>query len=245
MYSKEDIDLIKEKIKSANKVVFFGGAGVSTASGLKDFRSKDGLYSLKSKYDKSYEEMLSIDYFYLHTETFYKFYKEFFLNNDAKPNKAHYALSEFEKLTNKLTIITQNIDSLHQEAGSKNVIELHGACTRNYCVKCHKKFEVDFIKKSKGIPFCTCGGIIRPDIVFYQEPLDYDVLYNAIKAIEEADVIIIGGTSLKVYPAGGLIKNLDKKLSIIINKDETDFDNQVDYVFKEDIGEILSKILDI
>lgn len=241
--NEKQINDIKNIIKSSDKIVFFGGAGVSTASGLKDFRGKDGLYLLKSKYNKSYEEMLSINYFEEYPETFYKFYKEFFLQkNDIEPNKAHYVLAEFEKKHN-LKIITQNVDGLHQKAESKNVIELHGSIEKNYCVKCHKNYSIDYVKQSIGVPYCTCGGIIRPGIVFYGEMLDVNNEINAEKAVNEADVLIVGGTSLKVYPAAGFVRLFHGKCLIIINNDYTDYDYFANYVFHEDIGNVLEKIL--
>jgi NAD-dependent deacetylase len=233
---------LNQIIKKSKNVVFFGGAGVSTASGIKDFRSKDGLYHVKSVYGEPYEVMLSRSYYYAHTDKFYDFYKNIMINKEAKPNLAHITLSNFEKQHN-LTIITQNIDGLHQEAGSKNVIELHGSVKRNYCEKCHKFYSLDDILSLGDIPKCSCGGIIKPDVVLYEEPLDENSIYSAIKAISNADVLIVGGTSLAVYPAASYIQYFNGDTLVIINKEPTPADSSATYVFHEDIGSVLNKIL--
>lgn len=244
--NEEKIQYLNQVIKNAKKIVFFGGAGVSTASGISDFRSEKGLYNIKSKYGVSYEEMLSHDYFFSHTLTFYKFYKEVMINLDAKPNLAHYALAKFEKENpNKLTIITQNIDNLHQEAGSKNVLELHGSEFRNNCIKCGEFYDINYILDSSGLPKCKkCGGLVKPDVVLYQEQLDENVLDNAIKACKEADVMIVGGTSLMVYPAAYLIQYFYGKALIMINRQVTPYDSYANYVFHDDITKVLPLILE-
>ena len=232
-------------LKKANHICFFGGAGVSTNSGLLDFRSKEGLYNLESKYGRSYEEMLSIDYFHEDTSTFYKFYREFMIKPNVRANKAHIALKKFNDEYNNVSIVTQNIDGLHQDAGSTNVIEIHGSIFRNYCPRCFKHYDIDKITHSIGVPLCSCGGIIRPDVVLYGEPLESDVWYDAANAFARADVLIIGGTSLNVYPAVDLIRYYRGKCLIIINKEKTPYDHLAQFVFHEDIGEVLEKILKI
>ena len=217
------MDLEQEKLQHlidvSNNIVFFGGAGVSTESGIKDFRSKDGLYNLYSKYGHPYEEMLSHTYFMENTDTFYKFYREFMINTEAKPNAAHLYLAKLEKRKH-LTVITQNIDGLHQLAGSKNVLELHGSIHRNTCMKCGEKYNLEDILKMDNTPRCAhCGGLIKPDVVLYEEGLDQDVLYAAVDAISKADLIIVAGTSLKVYPAAGLIRYFNGKYIVVINKE--------------------------
>lgn len=241
----EKVSELNKIIKNAKKVVFFGGAGVSTASGISDFRSEKGLYNIKSKYGTSYEEMLSHEYFFNHPLIFYKFYKEAMINKSAKPNLAHIALSKFEKdYPDKLTIITQNIDNLHQLAGSKNVLELHGSVYRNNCLKCGEFYDVDFILNSKNLPICPkCGGLVKPDVVLYQEQLNEEILDAAIKACTEADVMIVGGTSLMVYPAAYLIQYFYGKTLIMINKQVTQYDSFANYVFHDDITKVLPLLL--
>ena len=237
-------DELNHIIKRATNICFFGGAGVSTNSGLLDFRSKDGLYNIKSKYGCSYEEMLSIDYFLKRPITFYKFYKEFMIKEGIKPNKAHYALTKFDKVYNNVSIVTQNIDGLHQAAGNKNVFELHGSVLRNYCVKCHAFYDEKFILESKEVPTCTeCGGSVKPDVVLYEEGLDDDVIRGTIKAISQADTLIIGGTSLVVYPAAGLINYFRGKNLVLINKSTTSADSKANLVIHDSIGKILSEVV--
>lgn len=236
---------LNQILKKANHICFFGGAGVSTNSGLLDFRSKEGLYNLESKYGRSYEEMLSIDYFHENTSTFYKFYREFMIKPNVRANKAHIALKKFNDEYNNVSIVTQNIDGLHQDAGSTNVIEIHGSIFRNYCPRCFKHYDIDKITHSIGVPLCSCGGIIRPDVVLYGEPLESDVWYDAANAFARADVLIIGGTSLNVYPAVDLIRYYRGKCLIIINKEKTQYDHLAQFVFNEDIGEVLEKILKV
>lgn len=240
----DQIEEIRNKIKKAKNIVFFGGAGVSTESGIRDFRSKDGLYNIYSKYGVPYEVMLSHTYFVEHTSTFYDFYKSTMVSLGAKPNASHFALKEFEEKHHNLTIITQNIDALHSMCGSKNVIELHGSISRNFCMECHEAYNIDEVMKQKGVPHCLkCGGIIKPDVVLYEEPLDEKNLYNAYIACHDADVMIVGGTSLNVYPAANYVKNFTGETLIIINNDKTPFDEKADYVLYGNICEILPKIL--
>ena len=237
-----DIERLQHLINVSNRIVFFGGAGVSTESGIKDFRSKDGLYHLHSKYGRPYEEMLSHTYFMNHTDTFYEFYKEFMINKSAKPNAAHKYLAELEKKKN-LTVITQNIDGLHQLAGSKNVLEPHGSIHRNYCMDCHEFYDLSYIENSIGVPRCKhCGGIIKPDVVLYEEQLDMEVLDNSIRALANADLLIVAGTSLSVYPASGLIRYYKGENIVVINKDKLDihFGNVLE--INRPVGEVFSQL---
>lgn len=227
---------LKKIILKSNNIVFFGGAGVSTESGIPDFRSVDGLYSTKYKYPP--EIMISHSFFLSNTEEFYDFYinKMIFLN--AKPNNAHKKLAELEEEGKLKAVITQNIDGLHQKAGSKNVLELHGSVHRNYCVKCRKFHDVHFIVNSKGVPKCQCGGLVKPDVVLYEESLDSDIMERSVKYIENADVLIIGGTSLVVYPAAGLINYFKGSKLILINKTSTPMDKNADLVINDSIGKV-------
>ena len=234
------IERLRHLIESSKNIVFFGGAGVSTESGIKDFRSKEGLYNLHSKYGRPYEEMLSHTYFMENTDTFYKFYREFMINLDAKPNAAHKYLAELEK-RKRLTIITQNIDGLHQEAGSKNVLELHGSIHRNYCMRCHRLFSLNDILKMDNVPICpTCGGLIKPDVVLYEEPLDQDVLEASINALNNADLLIVAGTSLRVYPASGLIRYYRGNNIVVINKEHLYIDEGNVLEINQPVGEVFS-----
>lgn len=234
------IEELQVLINSANHIVFFGGAGVSTESGIPDFRSKDGLYKLKSKYGRPYEEMLSHDYFYEDTKTFYKFYKEFMIT-DAKPNKAHDFLAKLEKKKD-VTIITQNIDGLHQVAGSTKVIELHGSIHRNYCTKCGRFYSLKEMLSLGEIPICPyCKGIIKPDVTLYQEMLSEEAIEKAINALRKADLLIVAGTSLKVYPANGLINYYRGNRIVVINKEPLYLSN-VTLEINEPVGETFSKI---
>ena len=239
---EKNIEILQELIKNSQNIVFFGGAGVSTESGIKDFRSKDGLYRLQSKYGVRYEDMLSSTYFYTHTDTFYNFYHEFMINLDAKPNAAHKFLAELEKSKN-LTVITQNIDGLHQMAGSKNVLELHGSIHRNYCLKCHQFYSLEDILKLDKTPRCPkCGGLIKPDVVLYEEQLDQDVLRNSVEAIARADLLIVAGTSLRVYPASGLIQYFRGKHLVVINKEALYLSNMVSLEINRPVGEVFQKL---
>lgn len=231
---------LKEIISKSNNIVFFGGAGVSTESGIPDFRSVDGLYSTKYKYPP--ETMISYSFFRSNTEEFYDFYINKMIFLEAKPNPAHKKLAQLEKEGKLKAVITQNIDGLHHLAGSKNVLELHGSVHRNYCMKCGKFHDVNFIVKSKGIPKCQCGGIVKPDVVLYEESLDNDVMEKSVKFIEEADVLIIGGTSLVVYPAAGLINYFKGSKLVLINKTATPMDRKADLVIYDSIGKVFESI---
>ena len=227
-------------IDESNSIVFFGGAGVSTESGIPDFRSPDGLYN--QKYDVPPEELLSHGYFFSHTEKFYEFYREKMICLDAKPNKAHIKLAELEKAGKLKAVITQNIDGLHTAAGSKKVYELHGSVHRNYCLDCGKSFSAEDILASKGVPHCSCGGLIKPDVVLYGENLDDATVTGALSAIENCDTLIIGGTSLTVYPAAGFVRYFKGKNLVLINMSSTPFDSEADMVIHDKVGEVLDKI---
>ncbi len=232
-----------EIINNSSNIVFFGGAGVSTESGIPDFRSVDGLYN--QQYDYPPEEILSHTFFMENTSEFYRFYRNKMLCLDAKPNTAHIKLAELEKIGKLKAVVTQNIDGLHQQAGSKNVFELHGSVHRNYCQCCAREFDAQFILKSEDIPKCTCGGIIKPDVVLYEEQLDDVTVTEAVRAISEAETLIIGGTSLSVYPASGLIRYFRGKNLVIINMSPTQHDKNADLLIDAKIGEVFSKIGDI
>jgi len=232
---------LKKIIDASDNIVFFGGAGVSTESGIPDFRSFDGLYNEKYKYPP--ETMLSRSFFMQQTEEFFKFYREKMLHPTARPNKAHIALAELEANGKLKAIITQNVDGLHTEAGSKNVIELHGSALRNLCMKCKECYPVEKIINSDGVPLCHCGGIIKPDVVLYEESLDPYVMVSAADAIYEADVLIVGGTSLNVYPAAGMITGYRGKKLVLINKSETSYDHRAKLIIRESIGETLESAL--
>lgn len=233
-----DIQKLKELIEQSDNIVFFGGAGVSTESGIPDFRSTGGLYHQEYKY--SPETILSHTFFGQNTEEFYRFYKNKMLVLDVMPNKAHQALAELEKAGKLKAVITQNIDGLHQKAGSCKVLELHGSVHRNYCMRCHKFYEAEYILNSPGIPECSCGGVIKPDVVLYEEGLNDDIISESIDYIRKADMLIIGGTSLVVYPAAGLINYYNGKKLVLINKSPTPMDNKADFIAAGSIGQILS-----
>ncbi len=230
----------KQWISEGKNIVFFGGAGVSTESGIPDFRSVDGLYN--QKYDYPPEQILSHSFYVSKTDEFYRFYKDKMLLLDAKPNKCHYALAKLEEEGKLRAVVTQNIDGLHQAAGSKAVYELHGSVHRNYCTKCHKFFDAQYMKNSKDLtPKCDeCGGTIKPDVVLYEEGLDDATMAGAIFHISSADVLIIGGTSLAVYPAAGLINYYDGDKLILINKSKTPMDSRANLVIHESLGEVFS-----
>ncbi len=235
-------DELNSLIAKARNVVFFGGAGVSVPSGIPDFRSDNGLYKQKFRYPA--EVMLSHDFFYRHTGEFFDFYRNCMLYPDAKPNAAHLKLAELEKAGKLTAVITQNIDGLHQAAGSRNVFELHGSVLRNHCVSCGKFYPLSYITGSEGIPRCeNCGGLIKPDVVLYGESLDEQVLTGAVTAIYNCDLLIVGGTSLSVYPAAGLIRYLDRKAKLcIVNLSATGADNEADLVIQEGIDSVFSQI---
>ena len=236
----EKIQILKNLIEKSNNIVFFGGAGVSTESGIPDFRSKDGLYNQKYKFPP--EEILSHTFFMNNTEEFYKFYKDKMNSLKYEPNITHLKLAELEKKGKLKAVITQNIDGLHQKAGSKIVYELHGSVLRNYCMKCNKFYDGEFVFKSEGIPKCECNGIIKPDVVLYEEGLDNNILTNSIRAIGEADLMIVAGTSLTVYPASGLINYFRGKNLVLINRDSTPFDNMANLVINESLGKVFGEI---
>ena len=234
-----EIETLKTWIEASDNIVFFGGAGASTESGIPDFRSTDGLYHQKFEYPP--ETILSHTFFYQHTEYFYRFYREKMLPLEAEPNAAHRALAALERAGKLRAIVTQNIDGLHQKAGSKNVYELHGSIWRNYCTKCGKSYSAEFIRDSGGVPHCACGGLIKPDVVLYEEGLDEKTIKGAVRAIAEADVLIVGGTSLTVYPAAGLIRYYGGNRLVLINRDETPYDGYANLIFREPIGQVLRK----
>ena len=236
----DKIEKLQSLIDNAKKIIFFGGAGVSTESGIPDFRSVDGLYN--QKYDYPPEYILSHTFFNSHTEYFYKFYKDKMLPLDAKPNITHIVLSELEKKGKDITIVTQNIDGLHQLAGSKKVDELHGSIHRNHCLKCGKFYDAKYIRNSSGIPYCECGGIIKPDVVLYEEALDDNTVSHAINSIHDADLLIIAGTSLNVYPAASFIDFYKGNDIVLINKTATQKDLIATLVFYEALGDVMGKI---
>ena len=236
----EHAALLQQLIDQSRHIVFFGGAGVSPESGIPDFRSVDGLYH--QKYDYPPETMLSHDFFVRHPEEFFRFYRDKMLPLEAQPNEAHLKLAELEQAGKLLAIITQNIDGLHQKAGSKKVYELHGSVNRNYCTLCGKFYDAEFMRSTQGIPRCSCGGIIKPDVVLYGESLDSKVMAGAAQAIDQADLLIVGGTSLVVYPADGFVANYRGGKLVLINRDPTPYDNRADYLFRDSIGELFSQI---
>ena len=236
----EKIEKFKTLVNESNNIVFFGGAGVSTESGIPDFRSKDGLYNQKYKYPP--EEILSHTFFINHTEEFFKFYKEKMNSLKYEPNVTHIKLAELEKEGKLKAVVTQNIDGLHQKAGSKNVYELHGSVLRNYCMKCHKFYDAEYVFNSSGVPKCSCGGIIKPDVVLYEESLNEETLEKSVYAIANADLLIVAGTSLTVYPASGLINYFRGKNLVLINRDTTPFDNRADLVINESLGKVFDEI---
>ncbi len=237
------IEKFAEMITESENIVFFGGAGVSTESGMKDYRSEDGLYNTVKQYKVSPETILSHSFFYANPEIFYDFYYNYFIDTAAEPNRAHYALAELEKMGKLKAIVTQNIDGLHQRAGSTNVIELHGTVLRHYCPKCNTLVSNDFVKAYGGkVPRCEkCNSVIKPDVVLYEEPLNQRVIESAVESIANADMLIIGGTSLAVYPAANFIRYFKGNKIVLINHDETQYDSMANLVFRDSIGEVLSE----
>ena len=232
---------LRRMVDESSRIVFFGGAGVSTESGIPDFRSVDGLYH--QKYDYPPETILSHTFFMKKPEAFFRFYRDKLLPLDARPNKAHLKLPEWEKAGKLLAVVTQNIDGLHQAAGSKAVFELHGSVHRNYCMKCGRFFPPEYIRDSQDpVPVCPCGGRIKPDVVLYEEGLDNDVIVGAVNAISQADLLIIAGTSLTVYPAAGLVRYFNGKHLVLINRDTTPMDDRCDLVIHDKVGEVLSAL---
>lgn len=236
---------LREIVQKSSNIVFFGGAGVSTESNIPDFRSENGLYVSSKKVRYSPETILSHSFFEKHTEEFYDFYRNKMIYKDAVPNAAHYALAELEKRGKLKAVITQNIDGLHQLSGSKMVLELHGSIHRNYCRDCGKSFDLEYIVESKSlVPRCdSCSGTVRPDVVLYEEALDMDVINAAVKYISEADVLIVGGTSLLVYPAASLVNYYKGGKLILINKSSTPFDSRADIVINDSVGKVLKSVL--
>ncbi|MGL5353743.1 MAG: NAD-dependent protein deacylase [Clostridium sp.] len=240
------IDQLAQIIKESNNIVFFGGAGVSCASGIPDFRSSNGLFNAKLNITFTPEQLVSHSYYIRYPEAFFNFYKAKLIYPDAKPNGAHISLAKLEEMGKLKAIVTQNIDGLHQMAGSKNVFELHGSVLRNYCTSCNEFYDEKFILQSQGVPTCTkCGGTIKPDVVLYEEGLDDDIIKGAVTAISKADTLIIGGTSLVVYPAAGLINYFKGKNLILINKSSTSADSKANLVINESIDEVLLQALNL
>ena len=235
-----EFDTLKTWVDEAKRLVFFGGAGVSTESGIPDFRSVDGLYNQKYKYPP--EEIISATFFRERPEEFFAFYKEKMLPLGFEPNVTHKVLARWEREGKLSAVVTQNIDGLHQKAGSKNVLELHGSVLRNYCTRCGRSYSAAFVKNSSGIPRCDCGGIVKPDVVLYEESLDSDVMYRAARAISEADVLIVAGTSLTVYPAAGMIAYYRGARMVLINRDHTPYDNEADLVIHDSLGKVFSAL---
>ncbi len=236
----EKLALLQKMVDESQRIVFFGGAGVSTESDIPDFRSSDGIYQEKYAYPP--EQVVSHTFFQKKPELFYEFYKSKMMFLDAKPNKAHLKLAEMEEKGKLSAVITQNIDGLHQLAGSKNVLELHGSIHRNYCQKCGKFYDAKYVKSAKGIPLCECGGRIKPDVVLYEESLDSTIIQKSVREIAEADMLIIGGTSLVVYPAASFIDYFRGKYLVVINKSATPRDEQADLCIQKPIGEVLEGI---
>lgn len=234
------IETLKTWVREAERIVFFGGAGVSTESGIPDFRGVDGLY--RQKYAYPPETILSHDFFRRNPGEFYRFYRDKMLITDARPNPAHLKLAQWEREGKLLGVVTQNIDGLHFAAGSKRVFELHGSVLRNYCMSCGKFHDADFIKNSSGVPKCACGGTVKPDVVLYGESLDNDCIMGALHAIANADLLIIGGTSLSVYPAAGLIDDYRGSRLVLVNKSETPQDARADLIIRDPIGQVFSQL---
>ena len=235
---------LKKLVDDSDNIVFFGGAGVSTESGIPDFRSESGLYHAKQVYGFPPETMLSHTFYERHTELFFKYYKENLIHTEAEPNAAHRALAKLEEMGKLKAIVTQNIDGLHQKAGSKAVYEVHGTIMKNHCVKCRKFYGLDYVLDElnceNGVPKCSCGGTVKPDVVLYEEMLDDRTVEKAIRAISEADMLIIGGTSLNVYPAAGFINYFHGRNMVLINRSATPFDSRADLVIHDTIGKVLS-----
>ena len=236
----DNIKKLRVMIEESSKIVFFGGAGVSTESGIPDFRSVDGLYNQKYKYPP--EEILSGSFFKRHPDEFYKFYQDKLVLHGVAPNKAHIRLAELEKAGKLSAVITQNIDGLHQAAGSQNVLELHGTIHRFYCTACGKEMPEEEANACKGVPYCTCGGVVRPDVVLYEEQLNNHILTESVRYISECDMLIIGGTSLNVYPAAGLVNYYKGKKLVLINKQATPYDKYANLIINDKIGEVFDQV---
>ena len=238
-----NLETLKQWIKESSRIVFFGGAGVSTESGIPDFRSVDGLYH--QKFDYPPETIISHSFYEARPEYFFQFYREKMLPLGFEPNITHRVLAKWEQEGKLLAVITQNIDGLHQKAGSKRVYELHGSVLRNYCTRCGKFYPAEFIRDAQGIPRCTCGGIVKPDVVLYEESLNEDTLAGAISALRQADLLIVGGTSLTVYPAAGLLGYYRGHRLVLINRDATPYDSEADLVFHDSLGDIFSRLQEL
>ena len=236
----DKLDTLKQWISESNRIVFFGGAGVSTESGIPDFRSVDGLYS--QKFDYPPETIISHSFYQRRPDYFFRFYREKMLPLGFEPNITHKVLARWEKEGRLAAVVTQNIDGLHQKAGSQKVYELHGSVLRNYCVRCGKFHDAAFVKDAPGVPKCSCGGTVKPDVVLYEEALDGDTIEKSVLAIANADLLIVAGTSLTVYPAAGLIRYYSGNRLVLINRDETPYDAQADLVFHESLGKIFSQL---
>ncbi len=241
----EGIEKLKEMIEGSSRIVFLGGAGVSTESGIPDFRSENGIFNAIREFGYPPETLLSRSFFDRDPETFFKYYRGLLMNGEAKPNAAHYALAKLEEKGKLTAVATQNIDGLHTMAGSRNVYELHGSIMRNHCMKCGKFYDEKFIAGSKGVPRCTCRGIVNPDVVLYEDGLDHDTLMGAITHIMRADMLIVGGTSLQVYPAAGLIDYYRGDKLVLINKSSTPYDRYADLVINDSIGKVLGEAVGI
>ena len=236
----KQLEILKQWVKESNRIVFFGGAGVSTESGIPDFRSVDGLYN--QKFDYPPEQIISHTFYKKDPSYFFRFYREKMLPLGFQPNITHKVLARWEEEGKLLAVVTQNIDGLHQKAGSKRVYELHGSVLRNYCTKCRKFHSAEFVKESPDVPRCECGGIVKPEVVLYEESLDGATIEGSIRAISQADLLIVAGTSLTVYPAAGLVNYYRGNRMVLINRDETPYDHQADLVFHEKLGEIFSQL---
>ena len=236
----ENLEKLKQWISESKKIVFFGGAGVSTESGIPDFRSVDGLYS--QKFDYPPETIISHSFFVERPEYFFRFYREKMLPLGFEPNITHKVLARWEREGRLSAVVTQNIDGLHQKAGSEKVFELHGSVLRNYCQRCRKFHSAEFVKNSAGVPKCDCGGTVKPDVVLYEEGLDQETIYNSVLAIRDADLLIVAGTSLTVYPAAGLIEYYPGNRLVLINRDATPYDHRADLVLHESLGNIFSQL---
>ncbi len=234
------LDMLRTWVGESHNIVFFGGAGVSTESGIPDFRSVDGLYH--QKFDYPPETILSHGFFCAHPEEFFRFYREKMLPLEARPNAAHLTLARWEREGRLKAVVTQNIDGLHQKAGSRQVYELHGSVLRNYCMRCGKFHSAEFIRDSAGVPRCSCGGIVKPDVVLYEEALKEETLLGAVRAIAAADLLIVGGTSLTVYPAAGLLNYFSGKHLVLLNRDETGRDGAADLILRQSIGQVLGAL---
>ena len=234
------LETLQQWVKESNRIVFFGGAGVSTESGIPDFRSVDGLYYQKFEYPP--ETIISHSFYVKNPEYFFRFYREKMLPLGYEPNITHKKLAQWEQAGKLQAVVTQNIDGLHQKAGSRKVYELHGSVLRNYCTRCGKFFSAEFVKNGVGVPHCDCGGIVKPDVVLYEEGLDQEVIAKSVHAIRNADMLIVGGTSLTVYPAAGLIQYYRGDRLVLINRDATPYDDQADLVLHESLGEVFSQL---